>query len=156
MKKIIQITVLISFSLIASQAFAQNNATTNGPVWRVAYIKIKTGKGADFTKWMREYRTRVLTEWKSTGVILDYRLFTKPTSDNSSGDWSIAEAVLYRNYGETLDAPNEERTKKMQEITTKVFGSVENRNKVWAELRDPSSELVATRIFRELIYNPVK
>jgi hypothetical protein len=156
MKKLIQITLLVSFALIASPAFAQDNAATNGPVWRVTYIKLKPGKLADHTKWMREYRTRVLAEHKSAGLIIDYKFFTQPTGDNSPGNWHIAEAVLYRNYGEALDAVNEERSKKAQEIRLKVFGSAEHQRKVWAELRDPSSEVVATRVVREFSYNPVK
>lgn len=156
MKKLIQITLLICFSLIASHAMAQDTTTTNGPVWQIQYIKIKTGKTADFTKWMREYRTRVLTEQKKAGLILDYKFFTKPSFDNAPGDWSIAGAVLYRNYAEALDAANEERGKKFLEIRDKVFGSAENQRKVFTELRDPSSELASVRLIRELIYNPVK
>jgi hypothetical protein len=155
MKKILAITLLISLSLIASQAMAQDDATTSGPVWRVTYIKTKPGKGADHTKWLREYRTRILAGQKSAGLILDYKYFTKATFDNSPGDWDLAEAVMYRNYGEALD-PNEERGKKAQEIGIKVFGSVENRNKLWAELRDPSREVVASHLIRELTFNPVK
>ncbi len=155
MKKIFQITLLLSFLLIASQAKAQDGATTIGPVWRVTYIKIKPGKGADYMKWMREYRTRILAEQKSAGLILDYKFFTKPTSDNSPGDWDVAGAVMYRNYAEALDA-NEERGKKMQEIAMKVFGSVENRNKVWAELRDASNEVVSSHLIREVTYNMAK
>lgn len=155
MKKILQFTLLISFTLLVSQAMAQDVATTNGPVWRVTYIKTKPGKGADHTKWMREYRTRLLAEQKSAGLILDYKFFTKPAFDTSPGDWDIADAVMYRNYAEALD-PNEERGKKMADIGIKVFGSAENRTKVWAELRDPSREVVASHLIRELIFNPVK
>lgn len=156
MKRILQIALLVSFSLIATQTMAQDAATSSGPVWRIGYVKIKTGKQADHTKWMREYRTRVLAEQKKAGLILDYKFFTKPIGDNSPDDWSIAEAVMYRNYAEALDAPNAENLKKGQEIAIKVFGSVENQRKVWAELRDPSRDVVRTSIIRELIFNPVK
>lgn len=140
MKKIIQITLVFSFLLTASQALAQDGATSSGPVWRFTYLKIKPGKGADFAKWMREYRTRILAEQKSVGLIVDYKFFTKPTGDNSTGDWDIAGAVMYRNYADALDA-NEERGRKMQDIAMKVFGSRENQIKVQTDLRDPSSEV---------------
>ena len=154
MKKILAITLLISVTLLVSPAMAQDGATTSGPVWRVTYVKIKPGKGADHTKWMREYRTRILAEQKSAGLILDYKFFTKATFDTSPGDWDVAEAVMYRNYAEALD-PNDERGKKGQEIAMKVFGSAENRTKLWAELRDPSREVVASHLIRELVFNPV-
>ncbi|HEX4948956.1 MAG TPA: hypothetical protein VFZ34_19920 [Blastocatellia bacterium] len=158
MKKFIQITLLLCFSFIATQAIAQDPATTNGPVWRITYLKEKPSKRAEYTRWLREYRSRVLAEYKSAGLIVDYKYFTKPTDDGSPGDWDIAEAVMYRNYAETLDAPTGERLKKFQElpILTKVFGSAENRTKVWAELRDASRDIVRTSIIRELNVNPVK
>lgn len=155
MKKIFQITLLLSFSLIASQAMAQDGATTSGPVWRITYIKIKPGKGADYTKWLREFRTRILAEQKSAGLILDYKFFNKPSGDNSPGDWTIAGAVMYRNYAEALD-DNAERGRKFQEIGMKVFGSRENQTKMQTELRDASSELVSSHLVREVTYNPVK
>jgi hypothetical protein len=43
---------------------------------------------------MREYRTRILADQKSAGLIVDYKFFTKPTGDNSPGDWDIAGAVM--------------------------------------------------------------
>ena len=158
MKRMFQITLLLGSSLIASQAMAQggpNAATTAGPVWRITYVKIKPGKGADYTKWMREYRTRVLAEQKSAGLILDYKYFTKPAGDNSPGDWDQAEAVMYRNYGEALDS-NAERGAKVQAIRLKVFGSAENATKVQTELRNASSELVSSHLVREMTYNPVR
>jgi hypothetical protein len=155
MKKIFQITLLLSFLVTASQALAQDAATTSGPVWRVSYIKIKPGKGADYMKWMREYRTRILADQKSAGLIVDYKFFTKPTGDSSPGDWDIAGAVMYRNYADALDA-NEERGRKVQEIALKVFGSRENQTKVQTEMRDASSEVVSSRLIREVTYNAVK
>lgn len=159
MKRILQITLLLGFSLIASQAMAQgggpNQNTTPGPVWRITYVKIKTGKGADYTKWMREYRTRILAEQKSAGLILDYKFFNKATSDNSPGDWDQAEAVMYRNYGEALDS-SAERGPKLAAIRGKVFGSPENAAKVQTELRNASSELVSSHLVREFSYIPVK
>jgi hypothetical protein len=38
----------------------------------------------------------------------------------------------------------------------KVFGSRENQIKIQTELRDASSELVSSRLVREVTFNPVK
>jgi hypothetical protein len=157
-KRMLQVTLFLACSLLASQTIAQgpgNQATTPGPVWRITYIKVKAGKNADYTKWMREYRTRALAEQKSAGLIVDYKFFSKATSDNTPGDWSQAEAVLYRNYADALD-PNSERGAKTQAITVKVFGSTENANKIRSELRDGSTDFVATHLVREFTYNPVR
>ncbi len=157
MKRMFQVTLLLSFSLIASQAMAQggNQNTTAGPVWRINYVKIKPAKGADYAKWMREYQTRIYAEQKSAGLIVDYKFFTKATSDNTPGDWSQAVAVLYRNYADALD-PNPERGTKLAAIRMKVFGSAENATKVQTELRDGSTDFVSSQLVREFTYNPAR
>ena len=104
MKRIIQITLLLAFSLLISQAMAQTSTSTAGPVWRVTNYKTKPGKWADYNKWLREYRARILAEMKRAGLILDYKFYTKPVGNNSPGDWDISESVCYRNYAEALDA----------------------------------------------------
>ena len=95
-----------------------------------------------------EYRTRLLNEWKRQGLILDYKFFTKPTFDGPN-DWDIMEAVQYKNYHDLLDY-EEARSKRFEELILKVVVSVENRNKVWAELRDASREVIASQIVREM------
>lgn len=125
----------------------------DGPVWRITYIRTKPGKGADHMRWLREYRRRVLDGQKSQGLIVDYKYFIKPTTDGPN-DWDIAEAVLYKSYGEHLDF-DEGRAGKMNDASIKVFGSVENRAKVWAELRDPSREVVSSHVVREVTLRPM-
>lgn len=155
MKKLMQITLLVVFTMLATPAMTQDTGTTNGPVWRINYVKIKPGKNAEYMKWIREYLTPLLAEQKKAGLILDYKTFTKPTSDNSPGDWNHAGATLYRNYAEALDE-SPERAKKMREISLKIFGSEENMRKLQAELRDPNRDVVASHLVRELIINPAK
>lgn len=157
MKKIVLSTLLLSFLLIAfaSTALAQDQPTTNGPVWRITYTKTKPGKNADYLKWMREYRLRVLAEQKSAGLIVDYKFFSKPTADNTPTDWDFASAVLYSNYADALD-DNADRTKKFRDIAIKVFGSLENQTKLQTELRNASSDFVSSELVRELSFNPIK
>jgi hypothetical protein len=50
---------------------------------------------------------------------------------------------------------SEDRSKKGQEGSLKVFGTVENRTKIWAELRDASRDLVASQIVREMFIKPM-
>ena len=157
MKKMVQSTLLLSFLLMvfAATALAQDQPTTNGPVWRIAYTKVKPGKNADYMKWIREYRLRVLAEQKSAGLILDYKFFSKPTSDNTPTDWDTAAAVLYRTYADALD-DNADGTKKFRDIVIKVFGSLENQTKMQTELRNASSDFVSSELVREFVFNPIK
>ena len=133
-------------------AVPQGRPFTDGPVWRINYLRTKPGKNADHMRWLREYRRRILDGQKAEGLILDYKYFVKPTSDGPN-DWDIAEAVLYKNYGDHLDF-SEERSSKAAAVGMKVFGSDENRLKLWAELRDASREVVSSQVMRELTLRP--
>ncbi|MDQ3749083.1 MAG: hypothetical protein M3367_08745 [Acidobacteriota bacterium] len=159
MKRFFMMAMLIVLCFVGAQAQTQpqtqpqERTVTEGPVWRVSYFKIKPGKNADHMKWLREYRMKILNEWKSAGLILDYKFFNKPVLDGPT-DWDMMEAVQYKNYGDHLDY-SEARSKKVDEIGQKIFGSVENRNKIWADLRDASREVVATQIIREMQIKPM-
>lgn len=135
------------------QAATPGRAFDDGPVWRITYLRTKPGKGADHMRWLREYRRRILDGQKAEGLILDYKYFGKPTSDGPN-DWDLAEAVLYKNYGDHLDF-SEERAGKARAVGMKVFGSDENRLKVWAELRDASREVVSSHVMREMTLRPM-
>jgi len=116
-------------------------------------LKHKPGKAADHLRWTREYRMKILDEWKRQGLIMDYKYFSKPSFD-SPNEWDVMEAVQYRNYADLLDY-TEARSKKMDEIGLKIFGSAENRTKVWAELRDASREVIASQVIREMQIKPM-
>ena len=152
MKKICLITMLLTFCLVGVKAQTQERNVTEGPVWRVSYLKTKPGKGADHTKWIREYRMKILDGNKQAGLIMDYKFYSKPVFDTTN-DWDILEAVQYRNYGLALDF-DETRSSKGNEISLKVFGTVENRTKIWAELRDASRDVIASHLIREMIFKP--
>ena len=150
MKRLHLMALLLSLCFVSIQAQTQSQERTvsEGPVWRISYLKTKPGRAEDHMRWLREYPTRLLNEWKRQGLILDYKFFTKPTFDGPN-DWDIMEAVQYKNYHDLLDY-EEARSKRFDEVILKVFGSVENRDKVWAELRDASREVIASQIVREM------
>lgn len=153
MKRFYLIALVLTFCFVGAQAQTPQRPTSEGPVWQLNYMKIKPGKGADFMKWSREYRVRMLEEWKRQGVILDYKFFTQPTRDNP-GDWDVMEALLFKNYTELLEY-DEAKSKKVEEIGQKIYGSAENRAKVGAELRDASREVVASQLVREMQFTPI-
>jgi hypothetical protein len=155
MKRIYLMALLVGLFLVGAQAQIQpqERIFTEGPVWRINYYKIKPGKATDHQKWLREYRMRILDEQKRAGLITDYKFFTQPAFD-SPNDWDVMEAVQYKNYAELLDY-SEDRSRKGNEVSLKVFGTVENRTKIWAELRDASRDVVASRIVREMFIKPM-
>ena len=105
MKRFCLVTLLLCVCAIGAQAqtpTATPNPTSPGPVWRITYYRIKPGKGAEFTKDLRENSKPILDELKTQGLILDYKWFTKPTDDGPT-DWDRALAIVFRNYAEALD-----------------------------------------------------
>lgn len=155
MKRIYLIALLLSLCFVGAQAQTQSQERifTEGPVWRINYYKIKPGKTTDHQKWLREYRMRILDEQKRAGLIMDYKFFTQPAFD-SPNDWDVMEAVQYKNYSDLLDY-SADRSKNGDDIGMKVFGSAENRTKIWAELRDASRDVIASRIVREMQIKPM-
>ena len=155
MKRFYLIALLLGLCIVSAQAQTQpqERIFTEGPVWRINYYKIKQGKADDHQKWLREYRLRILDEQKRAGLIMDYKFFTQPAFD-SPNDWDLMEAIQYKNYNDLLDY-SADRSKKGDEVSLKVFGTVENRTKIWAELRDASRDLVASRIVREMLIKPM-
>jgi hypothetical protein len=155
MKRIYLIMLLLSFCVLGEKARAQSpeRTVTEGSVWRINYYKIKPGKTNDHARWLREYRMRILDGQKQAGLIMNYVFFNKPVRDGAD-DWDVMEAVEYKNYADALDY-SADRSKKNDDVSLKVFGTVENRTKIWAELRDASRDLVSSQLVRAMIIKPM-
>ena len=156
MKRFCLVTLLLCVCAIGAQAqtpTATPNPTSPGPVWRITYYTTKPGKGAEYTKFRREHTKLILDELKKQGLILDYKWFTKPTTDGAN-DWDLALAIMFRNYAEALDF-NEERGNKLNEITLKHYGTPEARTKAGDSQRD-LRDVVSSHLVREEILNPIK
>ena len=153
MKRFSLIALLLCLCTISTQAQAQDRPFTDGPVWRITYVKVKPGKTMDYIKYLREHTKPISDEQKQQGLILDYKFFSKPTNDGPN-DWDIAQAVLFRNYAEALDF-NEARSKKLQDISLKHFGSAEARTKAF-EQRDQLRDVLSSHLVLEEILKPMK
>ncbi len=147
------IALLLCLCASGVQAQTQDRPFTEGPVWRVSHLKTRVGKRSDFLKYLQEHVKPVLDEEKRQGLILDYKYFSKPTSDGAN-DWDIALGISFRNYGEALDF-NDDRSKKFDAINLKHYGSVEAQTKM-NELRDQMRDVVSVEIMQEMILNPLK
>ena len=120
MKKLSLLLLVTCFFLLNGQAAAQENFT-EGAVWRVTLVNIKPGKGADFWRDLRQNLKPTWEEMKKQGVILDYTVNIKSTTDEP-GDWNVALAFQYKNFA-ALDGLGA----KTDPITLKVFGTAEAR-----------------------------
>lgn len=155
MKRFYLVTILLCVCAFGAQAQTPtpDQPTSPGPVWRITYYRIKPGKGAEFTKDVRENAKPIGDEAKKQGLILDYKWFTKPTNDGPN-DWDRALVIVFRNYADALDF-NAERGQKLNEITLKHYGTAEARTKHDDGQRD-LRDVVSSHLVRELIVNPIK
>jgi len=127
-------------------------ATNPGAVVRMVYIDVKPGKTADFLRFLRTNTKVMLDEQKKQGLILDYKFFSKPTSEGP-GDWDVIQAIVYRNYADAIDF-NAERSAKFDAISIGHYGSVEARTRAGDQL-DELRTVVSSHIMREQILNPM-
>ena len=125
MKKTLPVLCALLLSLFALEAMAQEHYT-EGPVWRVTLIRVKAGQEDAYMASLRESTKPLLEEQKKEGLILDYKVFLKETSENAQ-DWDVAVCVLYKNHAalDGLTAKSEAVRDKvsskqaMQQISTK-------------------------------------
>jgi len=134
----------LAFALLfALQAFAQEHYT-EGPVWRVATIRVKPAHFDDFLTVLRQDIKPFWDEAKRQGVIMDFKVFLKETKNNPQ-DWDIALAVLYKNHAQ-MDGEEA----KFEAIRDKVLGGKKAAQQA-AEKRGEIREIISTELVQEII-----
>lgn len=110
----------IAFALAAVPAAAQTH-TTPGAVMRVTTIDIKPGMNDAFWTDMRQNSKPIWEEQKKQGLISNYSVATKSTTD-SPEDWDVTLTFTYPNWAtlDTFGARNDP-------ITLKHYGTAEKR-----------------------------
>ncbi len=71
--------------------------TTPTTVSRVTLVRIKTGHTEQFWADMRQNLKPVYEAYKRAGVLVDYSVATKGSTENEN-DWSVRLTLTYRNY----------------------------------------------------------
>lgn len=96
MKKLLMVVALLCVCMFTMEAVAQEHYT-EGTVWRITLIRVKENQGDAYMTTLRESTKPLLEEQKKQGLILDYKVMLKETSENEK-DWDIAICVLYKNH----------------------------------------------------------
>lgn len=102
----------------ATQAPGQVTTTT---VSRVTLYRIMPGQNAAFNRDVAENLIPVWEEFKKAGMIVDYAVFTKNSTD-SPEDWNVGVTLTYANFA-ALDGFGA----KAGPITLKHYGTAERR-----------------------------
>ena len=127
--------------VFAVQAVAQEHYT-EGPVWRVTLMRVKEGQSDAYLTTLRETTKPLLDEQKRQGLILDYKVMLKETTENEK-DWDIVLCVLYKNHA-ALDS----LTAKAEAVRDKV--SSKQAMQQVGEKRVAMREIVSSFLIREV------
>jgi hypothetical protein len=129
--------------LFATAAVAQEHYS-EGPVWRVTLVKVKPNQLDAYLTSLRQNSKPLLEEEKRTGVIVDYKVFLKETTNNPQ-DWDLALAVEYKNHA-ALDG----LTAKGEAVRDKIMGGKQQAQQL-AEKRQEIREVVSSEMLQEIM-----
>jgi hypothetical protein len=150
MQKRISLAAL-ALTLYASPAVAQQGSpnTTPGTVTRVILVRIKPGHSDQFWADVRQHQLPVVTEQKRQGILTDFNVSTKSTTENQD-DWNVAFTLTYPNW-----AALDNLASRTDPITLAHYGSAANRTTA-AMSRLEHSTTVASFLVRDQTVNPWK
>ena len=99
MRKVSLLSIALATVLCAPALEAQAGSpnTTPGAVTRVTLVRIIPGHGNMFWQDIRQNSLPVWEEQKRRGLIADYSVATKTTTDDPK-DWNVAIMVSYKNW----------------------------------------------------------
>ncbi len=151
MRKVLSLSMVLGMALCAPLLGAQAGSanTTPGTVSRVTLLRITPGHGDMFWQDVRQHSLPIWEEQKRRGLITDYSVSTKSTTENPA-DWNVAIVVSYKNWG-TLDS----FTARNDSLTRAHYGSVEARTAA-ALARIPHAEVMSSFLLRNQTVNPWK
>ncbi len=142
--KKLQIVALAALSLgIASLCSAQSDAPfTEGPVWNITMVKVKSGLGDQYLKGLAKTLKGTLDEAKKQNFIISYKILLGDAA--TPQDFNILVMVESKNMA-ALDNARE----KFDPITKKVVGSTEEQEKT-AVQRLEIREIMGNKLMREI------
>ena len=140
------ITVLTT-SALSAQMGSPN--TTPGAVVRVIHIRIKPGHNDAFWQDVRQNLKPIYDAEKAQGVITDYIISTKATTEGPE-DWNVAVQLVYPNY-----AALDNLMSRTDPITLAHYGSAEKRSAANAA-RAEHSTTIHSYLTRRQTVNPWK
>lgn len=142
--------VALAFALSSAPALAQQSPnTTPTTVTRIVLVHIKPGRTDQFWQDFRQHLKPVYDEQKRQGILTDYSVATKVTSD-SPEDWNVALTLTYSNW-----AALDNLGPRTDPITLAHYGSAANRTAA-ANARIENGTVVSSFLVRGQTVNPWK
>jgi len=153
MKNMFRVVAVAVFSAMLLPALAQAQMPVrpfhDGPVWDIAFIKMKAGVGLKYMNWLA-------TEWKTeqealkkAGLILDYKVIG--TEAHGTTDWDLMLMTEFKDLA-TMEAQEDKR----EDVANKATNSDDKKMIAGYEERTGWREIVGGRLAREIILEPKK
>jgi len=133
-------TLMLMFAL---PALAQEHFT-EGPVWRISLVKVKPAQMDAYLTSLRQSSKPLLDEMKRQGLILDYKIFLKETTE-STHDWDLALAIQYKNHA-ALDG----LAAKGEAVRDKILGGKQPAIQL-GQKREEIREVISSQLFQEIM-----
>jgi hypothetical protein len=140
-----RITVVLLVGLLASFPHivrAQEHYTL-GPISRITLVDIKPGRGSEFWTDLRQSLRPLFDEYKRQGLIEDYSVGLKTTSDGPQ-DWDVAIILTYKNWA-ALDT----FATKGDSVSMRYYGSYGKRSAAGTK-RSDFSTVVGSFLVRDV------
>jgi hypothetical protein len=122
---------------------AQSFPYTEGSVWTMNMVRVKSGHFDDYYNDLRASLKRQLDEGKRQGLVLSYKLIS--TDATNRDDWNMLLMVEYKNMA-ALDGLRA----KVEPIASRTVGTREERRDR-AMKRNEIRDVIGTKLGREII-----
>ena len=137
----------VAASPVAAQPGSPN--LTPGPVTRINLVRIVPGHGDMFWQDIRQNLRPIWEEYKRRGIIADYTVGTKVTTDDPD-DWNVVFTTSYKNWSALDDL-----AARTDPVTLAHYGSAANRTAA-GNARLVHGTTVASFLVRGQTVNPWK
>ncbi|MCZ2458325.1 MAG: hypothetical protein LC128_01750 [Chitinophagales bacterium] len=144
-------TIFIVFICVSSILLFHENTNaqsakpySDGPVWTLEFIKVKTGMNDIYLKDLSEHWAKFYKTAKDQGIIMDYKILGSDASGRS--DWDLMLMTEVKNYA-ALDGLGD----KMNALARKVLGSDDSQHQS-AINRNDMREIIGGKLAQEIIF----
>jgi hypothetical protein len=117
---------------------------TEGSVWNVTLVKVKTGFTVDYLRSLAATTKKIYDEAKKQKLVLSYKILSAEAA--TPGDWDIMILVEYKNMA-ALDGLHE----KMRAIVLPMLGGEDPARQLQTK-RLEIREILGEKVARELIF----
>lgn len=145
-QRLLAACLIVCTFLLCLSVFAQMRPFRNGPVWTIAFIRMKPGMETAYLNYIASEWKKEQEALKAEGITLSYKVLA--TEGHGSQDFNLMLLTEYKDLA-TMEA-NEKKT---DALAQKVVGNDEKQMQGYKERAD-LREVLGQRLAREIVLEP--